>query len=131
MNIMGKKTRQIVNGLIGTLFILFAYFQLNDPDPLLWVALYGFIAVVSILAIFRPLPSFLVWIGLAITVVGILWYLPHFISWFQDGMPSITSSMKAESPFIEYTREFLGFVLCFVAMLWHVPYKKKGDLKAG
>ena len=122
---MGTKTRQIVNGLIGTLFILFAYFQLNDPDPLLWVVLYGFIAAVSILAIFRPLPAFIVWGGLAITAAGILWYFPHFINWFQDGRPSITGSMKAESPFIEYTREFLGFVLCFVAMLWHLPYKKR------
>jgi hypothetical protein len=47
--------------------------------------------------------------------------LPDFINWVKMGAPTITGSMKAESPFVELTREFLGLVICFAGLsflLW-------------
>ena len=36
--------RKIINSIVGLLFVLFAVVQLNDPDPLKWVIIYGFVA---------------------------------------------------------------------------------------
>jgi len=41
-------------------------------------------------------------------------YTPELMDWLNEGMPSITGSMQAESPFIEFVREFFGLALCFV-----------------
>ena len=48
--------------------------------------------------------------------------LPDFIDWIQNGAESITQSMKAEKPHIELTREFLGLLICALALGFH--YRK-------
>ena len=46
---------KVINIILTLLFILFAAVQLNDPDPWLWVAIYGLVAGVSGFAIFQKL----------------------------------------------------------------------------
>ncbi len=104
--------------IISALFLLFAIVQLNDPDPWLWVLLYGATSAVFVWSIFRPLPKWLLWGGLGIIFIAMLSLLPGFINWIQMGMPTITGSMKAEAPHIELTREFLGLVICGLAWWW-------------
>ncbi|MEL6836129.1 MAG: transmembrane 220 family protein [Bacteroidota bacterium] len=104
--------------IVSALFLLFAVVQLNDPDPWLWVLLYGATSAVFIGSIFRLLPQWLLWGGIGVIVIGMLSLLPSFIDWIQMGMPTITGSMKAEAPHIELTREFLGLLICGVAWWW-------------
>jgi hypothetical protein len=40
-------------------------------------------------------------------------------------MPSITASMKAESPYIELSREFFGLLLCAIAALYYLIKAKR------
>jgi len=110
---------KITNGILAILFFVFAILQLNDLDPWLWVSIYGMVAVLcGISALGFYLPK-LMMVAILVTIFGIGWYLPSFFSWLRNGMDSITSSMKAESPYIEeLVREFLGLVLVLVTLIW-------------
>ena len=107
------------NLFLALLFALFAAVQLNDPDPWGWVALYGFVAVVSAFAAFGRYHPYLLYLGLGIVLIWMATLFPDFINWVKMGMPTITGSMKAESPHVELTREFLGLLLCALALGWH------------
>lgn len=97
--------------VIAIVFLLFAGVQYNDPDPLTWGTMYAFVGIIAGLAAFGKYYKWLTLVGLAVVVIWMLSLLPSFIHWIQMGMPSIVEHMKAESPHIEYTREFLGLVL--------------------
>ena len=44
-------------------------------------------------------------------------------------MPSITGSMKAETPHIEFMREFLGLFIILAAFVFHYFQAKKRSIK--
>ncbi|MCP9236085.1 transmembrane 220 family protein [Lewinella sp. JB7] len=97
--------------LVALLFILFAYWQLNDPDWPLWVAMYGTVATVAAWWAFSRPPRWLVYAGLAVSAIWMASLLPDLIGWIGEGMPTIAGQMKAESPHIELTREFFGLLI--------------------
>ncbi|MCB0568841.1 MAG: transmembrane 220 family protein [Phaeodactylibacter sp.] len=109
---------KIFNLFLALLFALFAAVQYNDPDPWRWIIMYGFVAVVSGFAAFGRYHPYLLYIGLGITAIWMASLLPDFIDWVKIGMPTITGSMKAESPHVEMTREFLGLLLCGAVIGW-------------
>ena len=109
---------KITNGILAVLFLLFAVLQLNDPDPWVWVGIYGAVAIIcGATALGRYAPKVILG-GILFTIFGIGWYLPDFINWLQTGMDSITGSMKAESPHVELVRECLGLVLVLATLIW-------------
>ncbi len=90
------------------LFTLFAYVQLNDVDPWLWVSGYMLIGLTSLLSLFIT-PKRFVFMGLfGIYGIWTITILPEFINWLSLGMPSIVGEMKAESPYIEFARARRG-----------------------
>ena len=99
------------NYVIAGLFFLFALVQLNDPDPYFWVALYSYIGMVAIIRNFRPIRKVIFLAGMAVCLIELFLILPEFLNWVELGMPTITESMKAEEPHIEFTREFLGLLI--------------------
>ena len=111
---------KIANLLLAALFVLFAYFQYNDPDPWLWITIYLIVAGICGAAAFGKYNR---WLSLAVLgglIVYLLILLPDFVRWIGEGMPTITGSMKAESPHIELVREFLGLVILIAALGWNV-----------
>jgi hypothetical protein len=96
---------------VVVLFLLFAYWQLNDPDAVRWVSIYFGVVVSAALFLARRYFPVLPLIGSIICLLGLLYLSPDFISWIKEGMPTITGQMKAESPHIELVREFLGFLI--------------------
>ena len=113
---------KIANFILSALFVLFAYFQLNDPDPVIWTALYLFMAGVCLFAAFSRWNKYVLWSGMAVCLLWMGLWSPEFINWINMGMPNIAGQMKAESPYIEYTREFLGIGICLAVLFWQ--YKK-------
>jgi len=112
--------------IVAALFLLFAYFQLNDPDPWGWVALYLGVGAVALLAFFRR--SFR-WIAVAGLVAIAIWgvsLFPSFMDWVTMGTPSIAEEMKAEQPHIELAREFLGLMLCALVLGGYLIRDRKG-----
>lgn len=121
---------RLFNYSIAVVFLSFAIMQLNDPDPLRWMLMYGLVALVSMFAgQGRHCRDDVLLGGLVACVFWTLFLLPEFISWVQIGMPTITGSMQAEEPHIEYTREFFGLLLCGAVLGTHLLRSKKG--KAG
>ena len=101
------------------IFLLFAYWQLNDPDPVPWVSIYLGVAVTAGLTLAKKYFPVLPLIGAIVCLAGLLYLSPDFISWIKEGMPTITGQMKAESPHIELVREFLGFVIAGVIYFFY------------
>ena len=110
---------------ISGLFLLFAIVQWNDPDPLIWMIFYGVMSLIYILlALGKKFAFYLSVLMLTVSVVYMGFILPEIIKWIKDGMPSIVQSMKATIPSIEYTREFLGLLLCIIACVWVIRVHK-------
>jgi len=110
-------------------FILFAAVQYNDPDPYVWMPLYLYTAVLCWLAFrnkFFP----------GAYLLGVAVYAAYAIYKFfdQNGVwewitkhheANIASTMKAEQPWIEETREFFGLVILIVVLLIEYLYAKR------
>ena len=116
--------------LISILFTLFGLVQINDVDPWFWVSYYLFIAVLMGAAAFGQFRLYGFLVASAITLISLGRLLPEFQVWVQDGMPSIVESMKAETPYVEFVREFLGlFIVLLGLILLFVQRKKIPNLK--
>lgn len=114
----GKLQQPWLNGLVALIFLLFAALQYNDPDPIRWMMVYGGVAMVYSLAIFGKYSRPIGWVGIAAIVVWMGLLLPEFLNWVKIGSPNIARQMKAETPYIEFTREFLGLLLAGLALVW-------------
>ena len=106
----------MLNKILVGIFLLFAAMQINDPDFFIWVPIYALVAIVILLfdkgyKMLRVLQILLV-----AYILGMVSYYPDVMSWIQNGTPSITGSMQAESPFIEFVREFFGLGICALAL---------------
>lgn len=102
---------KIVHGIIALIFVWFAYVQINDPDPIGWVLIYFGVTVSIIMYLLEKNVHIVPLSGAIVCVIGMLLLIPDFLDWVQMGAPTITGSMKAESPHVEYTREFFGFII--------------------
>ena len=109
---------KIIALILAIVFALFAIVQLNDPDPAVWVTWYAFIALAAGLTAFRKMNAWVLLAGIVGGAVAMVFYIPDFIAWIQGGMESITGSMKAENPFVELIREFLGLLLGTLALVY-------------
>ena len=101
--------------------MVFAYLNLNDVDPWLWVPIYLSAAISCGLVVFgKYYPT--VWLLL------VAFYLIYAIILFfaKDGVrdwitkykkPSLVESMQATKPYIEQTREFFGLLIISAALL--------------
>lgn len=85
-----------------------ALVQLNDPDPLLWFAVYAAAAVLVVLPVGRW-----VWRAhVALAAMALLWaatLVPGALELPAVGM--LADEMKAATPAIELAREALGLLL--------------------
>jgi hypothetical protein len=104
--------------ILAVIFLIFAILQLNDPDPLLWIPIYGYACILFVLAFFGYPAKILTLAGIAGYLTGIVIMIPDLIRWFRMGAPPIAGSMHAETPYIELTREFFGLAICLLAMLF-------------
>jgi Transmembrane family 220, helix len=116
---------KIVNIILCIIFLLFLGVQYNDPDPHLWMPIYGFVAWMCALAALKKYNKILILTGLGILSVYTLTYVPDFIVWIKMGMPNIVETMKAEKSYIELTREFGGLVVCDVVLFWQFVQAQK------
>ena len=120
---------KIINIILTVLFALFAFWQFNDPDSWVWISIYGLVAVISGAAIFQKHNIIVVYVGIAICVLGIGVLFPDFIDWIRMGTPDIAEEMKTEKEYIEFVREFFGLIISLGALLFHFYQIRKLDSK--
>lgn len=118
---------KVLNLLLAVLFLVFAFVQINDPDPVVWILIYGATAVTCILAAFRQyyLP---ILIGLLVIFAGYsLVFLPGVGDWLQspDKALLFDDIAKMQHPYIEESREFLGLFICVLVLIMHLVHSRK------
>jgi hypothetical protein len=102
-------------------FILFAAFQYNDPDPYLWIPIYLYPAVLCYLEVKQKsinkmayLAGFLIF---GVYAIYKLFDTNGIIDWIKfHNASSIAATMKAEVPWVEESREFFGLIIILIAM---------------
>lgn len=112
---------RILNFILAVMFLLFAFLQVNDPDPAIWILVYGSMAVLCVLAAFEFYPRKVI---VALGIVFIL-YSVYFIPGVQEWLEHDNKSQlfdeiaKMEHVYIEESREFLGLMICLAVLLFH------------
>ncbi len=118
---------KVINFILALIFILFAFVQINDPDPIMWILIYGNMAVLCVLAMFKM--RFFYW--MMATLIGYTIYAVLLVGsaweWFQSPDRSLLFDdiAKMQNIYIEETREFLGLVICMVVVVFHLLAGRK------
>ena len=113
---------KVINAFFAVIFLISAGLQFNDPDPALWISIYGYGALACALAVAKKDN----WIWHLGGLIAFLVYAAHLffvangvLSWItQHESESIIEPMAHEKPWIELAREFFGLlILCFAHLL--------------
>jgi hypothetical protein len=123
---------KVINLLLAAMFMVFAFLQINDPDPLIWIVIYGAMVVTCVLAAFNTYykPGIFVLIGLYL--VYSFFYLDGVMEWFAkpDKAMLFDDVMKMKYPYIEESREFLGLMICIIVLVVHLVLSRNARTAA-
>jgi hypothetical protein len=118
---------KILKIFFAVLFLLFALVQINDPDPILWILVYGSMVFVSIMAFLNRYPTGIMVVMAAGFLIMTVIYFDGFSTWL--GSPNRTwlfdDLRKMEYPYIEEAREFLGLVICLAVLVFYFYLGKR------
>jgi hypothetical protein len=105
---MGRTIFQVLNAVMLLLFATAAVVQYNDPDPALWITVYGIGAVCSALYAVGRLPVLLSRSVAILCLAGALYWLVDILF---GPLSFIDPTGQAMMGLVEETRELLGFLL--------------------
>ncbi len=124
---------RIFNLIFFVLFLSFAILQYNDPDPYIWIPIYGYGAVLCWLAFRNKYYPYAYLLGIIVysAYAGFKLLEPDGVwDWMtQHNAPNIAETMKATKPWIEETREFFGLVILIIVFLIDYLYSRKKLLR--
>ena len=110
----------VFNYIFAGLFTIFALLQINDPDPYVWIPIYGVAALICIFNAKKKYDRFAHLVILACCIIygiNLLIKSDSVVSWFNDhNAESLVESMKATKPWIENTREFGGLLIISIVI---------------
>lgn len=114
-----SRSMRIVNFILAIMFLTFAFVQVNDPDPVIWILIYGAMAVLSIMAIFEFYPKKFIIGLLVVYALYAIVYAPGVMEWLkQDNKALLFDDLaKMQYPYIEESREFLGLLICIIVLI--------------
>ena len=120
---------KIFNITFCILFIISAALQYNDPDPWLWMPLYLHGAALCWLAFRSKYYPLAYLAGIAVYSIYALYkLLENDGAWdwlTKHDAANIAATMKAETPWIEDTREFFGLAILIAVLLIDYIYVKR------
>ncbi|WP_276372298.1 transmembrane 220 family protein [Chryseolinea sp. H1M3-3] len=110
---------RIVNFILAIMFLAFAFVQINDPDPVIWILIYGAMAVLSVMAIFEFYPKKFIIGLLVLYIIYSFVFMPGVAEWLrQDDKALLFDNIaKMQFPYIEEAREFLGLLICIIVLV--------------
>lgn len=114
---------------MAVLFIVFAALQFNDLDPFFWMMLYIYAAYLCLNRFrgkFQPRAYALALLVYTIYAMYLFFEKNGVLSWLTDHhAESLVSTMKAEKPWIEESREFGGLIIMIftISLNWIVKPK--------
>jgi len=108
-----RKTVSILNPWMSVIFAICVALQWNDPDPYLWMPMYGAAMVACILASLSRLRP---WMSATVGIVALVWAITIAPDVFgHASFGDMFQSMKASNPSIEASREMYGLL---IVVLW-------------
>jgi hypothetical protein len=118
---------RIANFLLAIMFMLFAFVQVNDPDPVIWILIYGIMAVFSIMAIFEFYPKKFLIAVLVLYVLYSFVYIPGVAEWLrtENKAALFDNVAKMENLYIEESREYLGLLICVIVLIFYLYRSRK------
>ncbi len=124
---------KIVSSLLAAMFISFAFVQLNDPDPILWIIIYLAMVIVCVLSVFKKYyPILMAVLALGYLIYSILLF-PGLLEWLGTENKSLLFDdlAKMQHLYIEESREFLGLVICLAVLGFYWFESRKVTLSKG
>jgi len=112
---------KVVHAFLALMFLSFTIVQYNDPDPWLWIAIYGSMTALSVLAFFQKfLIRFMIGQVIAFTIYAAL-LAPGVWAWWTSPDRSLLFDDLAKMQFyyIEEAREFLGLIICLSVLAFY------------
>lgn len=98
---------RVLNGLMTILFAAAAVVQFNDPDPALWIAIYGAAALCSALFLFGQCPRWMAATLSGAYTLGVLYLLAQVFGMVGFLDPTGQGMMGVTEP----GREMMGLLL--------------------
>lgn len=112
-----SRSMKYLHLFVALLFGLGAVVQLNDPDPWLWVVLYGLVAAVGVAGYLDKWKYPLLYVATAGCLIGLGLAFPGFWEYLSAHMgEDLMQGMSDERMYIEETREFLGMVIALAVL---------------
>ncbi|MFC3880337.1 transmembrane 220 family protein [Algoriphagus namhaensis] len=109
------KFNQYYFGLWLILFGLFAFWQFNDPDPEIWVSVYGVAMIFCLFGIRGIFPKLPLTILTLACLVGAVYFYPGEIGgWISQELEQKDLTMK--TPQMEEARETFGLLIIAIAL---------------
>ncbi|MEX2564746.1 MAG: transmembrane 220 family protein [Cyclobacteriaceae bacterium] len=106
-----SKEWKVFFGIWSIFALLFAYLQINDPDPQWWVPLYLISSLTAGFAFFGKFNvNILVVLTFGYLVLATFYWPDNILVWIGDEIEQSDLSMK--TPEMETNREFFGLVSC-------------------
>jgi hypothetical protein len=122
-----QQLMRIVNFLLAVMFLGFAFVQINDPDPVIWILIYGAMAVTSVMAIFEFYPKkFLIGLLVLFLLYSIV-FMPGVLEWLkQENKAMLFDDLaKMQHLYVEEAREFLGLLICIIVLIIYLIRARK------
>jgi hypothetical protein len=118
---------KIVNLVLAVMFLVFAFVQINDPDPFHWILIYGAMAVICVMAAFRYYPRVFMIVMLIIYVAYSLVFLGGVKIWLTqpDKAALFDDVAKMQNLYIEESREFLGLWICIFVLIMQLILSRR------
>ncbi len=102
---------KILSLIFGVLFVLFAALQYNDPDPEVWIPIYGLAAIACFMA-YAGVGKWWFFAGMAVMYV-----IAAFYQWPPRFEGFLFSEVGMRSMNIEMAREAGGLAICAAVMM--------------
>lgn len=126
MSVSPVKTRQsrpslgvrIVSGGLALLFFTFAAVQYNDPDGLMWMVVYGYVAVMATLAAFGRYNKKLLMAAIFFFSLYFIYLTPSIVEWLGSDDSLVGGTMSDDKMYIERSREAFGLLIGLAALLF-------------
>lgn len=117
---------KIIALIFCLVFLVFAAFQYNDADALIWILFYGNIAALCFMAF---LGKFYKWWSIVSLIVYGIYFLtltPSVYKFFTENLSeNWNQGMSFEKAYIEKTREAGGLLIAMIALAFlHFASKK-------
>ena len=101
--------RVVTPGAMALLFLFGAAVQYNDPDPLLWMAIYVAAAIACVLAMFNRLRW---WMAAIVAAVALLWAVTFIPATFPNvRIAELFGAWEMANTRIEEGREMYGLLI--------------------